>query len=168
VQVVPPRWASTQAISRTTQGQFHQAGFFGQSSVEPAEAIKNMICRQKELVKERSNHVAKYKLQVLSVGRTLTNQQDKLALNWLFMEGELWKNTSKWLEYKIATRANNPDERLVSHPESDKAPYVICVTCVEGTTCISEMGRWNCTEQTAYLHQCKHERAVLKGQFVNQ
>jgi hypothetical protein len=137
--------------------------------VEPAEAIKNMICRQRDLVKERSNQVAKYKLQVLSVGRSLTNQQDKLALNWLCMEGyKLWENTSKWPQYKIATSSINPDERLVSHPDSDKAPYVICVTCVEGTTCISEMGRCNCTERTAYLHQCKHERAVLKGRFVNQ
>jgi hypothetical protein len=83
--------------------------------VEPAEAIKNMICRQKDLVKERSNQVAKYKLQVLSVGRSLTNQQDKLALNWLCMEGyKLWENTSKWPQYKIATSSTNPDERLVA------------------------------------------------------
>jgi hypothetical protein len=140
-----------------------------QSAVEPAEAIKNMLCRQKDLVKERSQQVVKYVLNVLSLGRTLTNQQDKLALNWLCMEGyELWKNTYKWPQYKIATSATNPDERLVSHPESDKAPYVICVTCVEGTMCISDMGRCNCTERTAYLHQCKHERAVLKGRFVAQ
>jgi hypothetical protein len=87
--------------------------------------------------------VAKYVLQVLSVGRSLTNQQDKLALNWLCKEGyELWKDTYKWPQYKIATSATNPDERLVSHPETDKAPYVICVTCVEGTMCISEMGRY--------------------------
>jgi hypothetical protein len=137
-----------------------------QSSVEPAEAIKNMLDRQIDLVKERSGRVAKYVLHVLAVGRTLTSQQDKLALNWLCKEGyELWKSTSKWPEYKIAKCASNPEERLVSHPATDKAPYLICVTCVEGTTCISEFGRCNCQERTAYLHQCKHERAVLNGRF---
>jgi hypothetical protein len=136
--------------------------------VEPAEAIKNMIGRQNDLVKERSEQVAKYKLQVLSSGRSLTNRQDQLALNWLCMEGyELWKNTYKWPQYKIVTSATNPNERLVSHPNAEKAAYAICVTCVKGTMCISEMGRCNCTERTAYLHQCKHERAVLKGRFDN-
>jgi hypothetical protein len=134
--------------------------------VEPAEAIKNMLGRQADLVKERSDQVAKYKLKVLSEGRSLTNHQDQLALNWLCMEGyELWKNTYKWPHYKIATSTANPNERLVSYPDSDKASYVICVMCVEGNMCISETGRCNCTERTAFLHQCKHERAVLRGRF---
>jgi hypothetical protein len=134
--------------------------------VEPAEAIKNMLQRHSDMTKERSNRVARYVLEVLSLGRTLTVQQDKFALNWLCKEGfTLWQKTSKWSQYKIAKCASNRDQRMVSHPITDKAPYLICVECVNGTLCINELGRCNCQERTAYLHQCKHERAVLNGRF---
>jgi hypothetical protein len=49
----------------------------------------------------------------------------------------------------------------------DKAPYLICITCIDGATTISEIGRCTCQVRTAYLHQCKHERAVLKGRFAS-
>jgi hypothetical protein len=137
--------------------------------VEPAEAIKHMIDRQSDKVKERATRVASYSLRVLALGRSLPNQQDKLAVNWLCQEGfDLWCKTSCWTEYVVSKSTTNTDLMQVSFPGMDKAPYLIHVTCIEGITAISECGRCTCQDRTAYLHQCKHERAVLNGKFVSQ
>jgi hypothetical protein len=139
-----------------------------QSAVEPAEAIKHMIGRQIDIIKERLAKVAKHVLTVLATEQLLSNEEDKLALRWLCMEGfALWSKTSSWTKYKVTLSTNDPNQMQVSFPDSDKAPYLIGTTCFEGTTVISESGRCSCQDRTAYLHQCRHERAVLKGRFAS-
>lgn len=60
-----------------------------QSSVEPAEAMKNMIDRQTDKTKERSERLIRYSLEILSLAHTLQDDNDKIALEWLCKEGFL-------------------------------------------------------------------------------